>query len=330
MNLESNIEFPPLGATVQSPSCIGKINASTPLAPLNSSLNPMAEVFTPKSATSFSGCIGKETPEEMSQLKQKPNSTRITRSKSNKKFASEMKSRFFEWKECGRVAGKRRYSMISANTSFSSIATNGSDPMENENDPDVLKRREKNIKYGKNTDSYQRYIQAVPRELRVKGSPRTPIKDKVYSRRQWDGLVKHWKIHLHNWERELNGEISQPTFSTPKRAKTKCDRRSLGTNISNGCSPVRNRGDMLPPQIKIMAPSDNELKNSIPSEVMLPPTIKVIPFGNSSLKEDTVQDDENSNEPIDWSLPSIAREVDWSKECDLLDEESEDGFKIPV
>jgi len=330
MNLESNVEFPPLGAILTSPDCTVKKNAATPLASLNSTLNPQAEVFTPRPAIDFSGCFVFGTPEQVLQVsKEKSKSDRITRSKASRKFASETRSRFFEWQECGRVAGKRRYSMMSsANTTISSIDTHTSEGMENENDPDVLKRREKNISYGKNTDTYQRYIKLVPKDQRIRNSPRTPSKDQVYSRRQWDGLIKHWKINLHNWEREVNGETKQPIVSTPKRAKTKCDRRSFGTNITNGYSPVRNRGDMLAPQCNVLTPVDSMKENAQVAGLMLPPPSKTKSTANHSMKQDVVQDEDMSNiEPIDWSLPSTSIRIDWSKECCLSDEESQDEKK---
>jgi len=319
MNLESYAEFPPLGTSLLSPESIKKEDENMLLAPLNSTLNPQAEVFTPKSALNISGCLLPATSEPNPLVKGKFNSDRITRSKANRKFASETKSRFFEWQEGTRVAGKRRYSMMSlANTTISSIDTNMSEGMENENDPDVLKRREKNIKYGKDTDTYQRYIKLVPREQRVVGSPSTPSKEKVYSRRQWDGLIKHWRINLHNWEREVNGETKQPVVSTPKRAKTKCDRRSFGRNITNGCSPVRSKGDMLPPVNKFFASFNESMKENLAEPgLMLPPTTTVTPC-TEDVKENKVQD----VTPIKW--------VDWSKECVSSDEDSNDGNAINV
>jgi len=74
-----------------------------------------------------------------------------------------------------------------------------------ETDPATLARRQKQIDYGKNSLAYDRYIEAVPKGERAHGMPRTPPKHRVYSRRQWDGLVKHWKIRIHEWDTAENG-----------------------------------------------------------------------------------------------------------------------------
>ena len=58
-------------------------------------------------------------------------------------------------------------------------------------------RREKQISFGKNTVSYDRYISIIPKDKRTARMPRTPNKRRKYSRRQWDGLVKKWKQDLH-------------------------------------------------------------------------------------------------------------------------------------
>merc|ERR1712059_77992 len=63
-----------------------------------------------------------------------------------------------------------------------------------ETDEGVLDRREKQISYGKNTVDYDRYSELVLKTDRTDTMPRTPNKHRKYSRRQWDGLVKNWKL----------------------------------------------------------------------------------------------------------------------------------------
>jgi hypothetical protein len=74
-----------------------------------------------------------------------------------------------------------------------------------ETDIGVLKSREKQISYGKNTMDYNRYNELVARSDRKDRMPRTPHKNKKYSRRQWDGLVKNWKQQIHATVNTLEG-----------------------------------------------------------------------------------------------------------------------------
>lgn len=69
-----------------------------------------------------------------------------------------------------------------------------------ERDPIVLRRRQKQIDYGKNTLGYQHYLDSVPKNTRSREQPRTPRKGVKYSRRSWDMQIKLWRIKLHNYD----------------------------------------------------------------------------------------------------------------------------------
>ncbi|PIK55484.1 Oocyte-specific histone RNA stem-loop-binding protein 2 [Apostichopus japonicus] len=73
--------------------------------------------------------------------------------------------------------------------------------LQTETDEVILVRRQKQIEYGKNTQCYEKYREAVPKKMRKRGQhPSTPNKFQVCSRRSWEGQVRIWRRNLHEWD----------------------------------------------------------------------------------------------------------------------------------
>lgn len=108
---------------------------------------------------------------------------------------------------------------------------------EKETDPATLSRRQKQIDYGKNTNSYDKYISMVPkwvrfflfekfcehllfsflRNQRTKDHPRTPDKNRKFSRRAFDGQIRVWKKALHLFDTTVAaGSTSQKSDDDSK------------------------------------------------------------------------------------------------------------------
>ena len=106
--------------------------------------------------------------------------------------------------------------------------------MEMETDIEVLKRRQKQIDFGKNTIGYQNYIQVIDRTKRTKVDPRTPDKFVKYSRRSWDQIVKIWRQKLHAYDPN-DGEHDQEMDISEIMSDLSFDSKVISTGCS---SPV--------------------------------------------------------------------------------------------
>ncbi|XP_071828571.1 uncharacterized protein [Apostichopus japonicus] len=82
--------------------------------------------------------------------------------------------------------------------------------LQTETDEVVLVRRQKQIEYGKNTQCYEKYREAVPKKMRKRGQhPSSPNKFQVCSRRSWDSQVRIWRRNLHQWDPNGKGQTKR-------------------------------------------------------------------------------------------------------------------------
>ncbi|CAH8465929.1 hypothetical protein MS3_00001509 [Schistosoma haematobium] len=86
-------------------------------------------------------------------------------------------------------------------------------PIELERRQMELLRRQKDIDMGKVTERYAEYVLSIPKPERQKYHPRTPNKFRKVSRRAWDGMIRKWRKHLHNFD-NLNFEDTWRSLST--------------------------------------------------------------------------------------------------------------------
>ncbi|VDM82780.1 unnamed protein product, partial [Strongylus vulgaris] len=80
-------------------------------------------------------------------------------------------------------------------------------------DQATLDRRTKEINRAKEKPVYARYLEEIPRHLRVKGvHPRTPNKHINFSRRSWDAQMRSWKRNLYDWAGEEPSDSVNTSF----------------------------------------------------------------------------------------------------------------------
>uniref|UniRef100_A0A7I5E6Y0 SLBP_RNA_bind domain-containing protein n=1 Tax=Haemonchus contortus TaxID=6289 RepID=A0A7I5E6Y0_HAECO len=91
-------------------------------------------------------------------------------------------------------------------------------------DQAVLDRRTKEIERAKEKPIYARYLQEIPRHLRIKGvHPRTPNKHINFSRRSWDVQIRTWKRSLYNWAGEEPSDSVNTSFCSYSSDELKQD-----------------------------------------------------------------------------------------------------------
>ncbi|PIO75243.1 hypothetical protein TELCIR_02732 [Teladorsagia circumcincta] len=91
-------------------------------------------------------------------------------------------------------------------------------------DQATLDRRTKEIERAKEKPIYARYLEEIPRHLRIKGvHPRTPNKHINFSRRSWDVQIRTWKRSLYNWAGEEPSDSVNTSFCSYSSDELKQD-----------------------------------------------------------------------------------------------------------
>jgi Histone RNA hairpin-binding protein RNA-binding domain len=111
-----------------------------------------------------------------------------------------------------------------------------------EKDTHRIAQRLKQIALGKNTLSYDAFVQAVPREERLREHPATPVVQQITSKRGFDGQVKRWRRMLFEFkeEQDRKDEKTRAAAASAARALSKNNDNSpagasaVAGNVSKG------------------------------------------------------------------------------------------------
>ncbi|KAK6052937.1 hypothetical protein COOONC_09558 [Cooperia oncophora] len=94
-------------------------------------------------------------------------------------------------------------------------------------DQATLDRRTKEIERAKEKPIYARYLEEIPRHMRIKGvHPKTPNKHINFSRRSWDVQIRTWKRSLYNWAGEEPSDSVNTSFCSYSSDELKAGRIS--------------------------------------------------------------------------------------------------------
>lgn len=98
------------------------------------------------------------------------------------------------------------------------------------------RRRQVTVRKGKETAGYVRYRQLVPRDERQRGMPQTPNPRLDIPAKRWEGLVRAWRIRLHEYDPpdlKTQLDVENDLVAEQQETKDKEPDEEVGFNTGN-------------------------------------------------------------------------------------------------
>ncbi|XP_038070724.1 uncharacterized protein LOC119739750 [Patiria miniata] len=169
------------------------------------------------------------------------------------------------------------------------VNMNAQPKKEYETDETVIVRRQKQIELGKNTLGYDHYLRQIPKYKRVKNEHIvTPNKFLKCSRRAWDGLIRQWRVKLHEYDPEGTYKPARVARKELHFSDTTSEATSEGSSEQDARMDLELNSSMSSAVSDYLASNEGS-RPQTPDNSVRPET------PTTELKDLTVSDDMNGN-----------------------------------